>query len=76
VLEDEDVVRCVCELLIGFITLKGNILSVSEGFHNISMMEGLQYLVLIFEVSLFFFVGGGDYLKDYLILTLPVGKDA
>ncbi len=43
VLKDEDVGRCWKELLIGFITLKGNILAISESFDHISMMEALNH---------------------------------
>lgn len=43
VFKDEDVGRVGEELLIGFITLKGNILAISEGFDHISMMEALNH---------------------------------
>lgn len=50
VLEDEDVVGVGCWLLIGFITLKGNFLAISETLDHISMMDGLQQFKLILEM--------------------------
>lgn len=72
VLEDEDVVGVGCWLLIGFITLKGNFLAISETLDHISMMDGLEDIKLILEVELLLPEFGGNHLQHHLLLPFPV----
>jgi hypothetical protein len=69
--QNEDVLVCVDGLLIGFITLKCHIFSVSETLDHISMMDGLQELELIAEVALLFGVLPRYNFQDHP-LFLPV----
>ena len=67
-LEHQDIGRLVLELLIGFITLKGNFLAVPETPHHISMPQTLQHFLLISQMSLFFGIPCPDYLQDDLVV--------
>ena len=67
--EHQDVGRLVLELLIGFITLKGNFFAVPETPYHISMLQSLQHLLLIAQVSLLSGTPGSDHLEDYLLGT-------